>query len=59
MCFLKRERLLLKDVIIFRNNDDQIDMEKKKLASHIIYPQIKRFHQLMFSCSNEKEKYLE
>lgn len=40
--YLKRKRLVLKDVIIFRNKDDQTDIGKKKiLASHIIYPQIK------------------
>lgn len=36
MCLLKRERLLLKDVIIFRNNDHQIDMEKKVSQSHYL-----------------------
>lgn len=52
--YLKRESLLLKDVI-FRNKDDQTDIGKKILASHIIYPQIKRFNQLMFSCTSEKK----
>lgn len=33
--------------------------KEENSATYIVYPQIKRLDQLMFSCSNEKEKYFE